>query len=187
MPGIRLPFNCVVCNIRTTPKNRRKINVQLKQQILKRFPVTVKETDVICNKCRLKHFCKSPPVSSLRYEEVISDLNSDDDFNPPISKRCAIASPPSVRLSIPATPKSHSRCFICKRPGPKLIVVPAEARFSAFAEHNIIIKSGTRCCPVHTDASKLKDDALKSANKAESAYVNRATVLELLTKLREAY
>ena len=188
MPGIRLPFNCVVCKTRTTPKTRRKINKELKEQILKRFPLTIKETDVICNKCRFKHFYKSKPVSTSRSEEITSDGdNNDEDFNPPVPKKSAIASPPSVRLSIPTTPKSHSRCFICKRPGPKLIVVPSEARFSAFAEHNVIIKSGTRCCPVHMDESyKLKDDALKSANKTESAYVNRATVLELLTKLREA-
>ncbi|WAR10322.1 hypothetical protein MAR_035398, partial [Mya arenaria] len=80
-----------------------------------------------------------------------------------------------VKLNIPSTPKSHSRCFICKRPRPKLIVVPSEARFAAFVQRNGIIKSGTRCCPVHMNDSLIKDKALKSFKATESAYVNLAT------------
>ncbi|WAR06597.1 hypothetical protein MAR_021966, partial [Mya arenaria] len=182
MPGVRLPFQCVVCKTRTNPKNRRKINSELKQLILKRLPIELKDTDVLCNKCRIKHFYKLSPVEN--FDNKLIDQSDNEEYQPPVSKKTSFASPPSVRLNIPSTPKSHSRCFICKRPGPKLIVVPSEARFTAFVQRNVIIKSGTRCCPVHMDESQMKDEALQSVKASESAFVNRATVLELLNKLR---
>ncbi|WAR05939.1 hypothetical protein MAR_021308, partial [Mya arenaria] len=182
MPGVRLPFQCVVCKTRTNPKNRRKINSELKQLILKRLPIELKDTDVLCNKCRIKHFYKLSPVEN--FDNKLIDQSDNEEYQPPVSKKTSFASPPSVRLNIPSTPKSHSRCFICKRPGPKLIVVPSEARFTAFVQRNVIIKSGTRCCPVHMDESQIKDEALQSVKASESAFVNRATVLELLNKLR---
>ncbi|WAR09692.1 hypothetical protein MAR_034768 [Mya arenaria] len=169
-----------VCKTRTNPKNRRKINSELKQLILKRLPIELKDTDVLCNKCRIKHFYKLSPVEN--FDNKLIDQSDNEEYQPPVSK--SFASPPSVRLNIPSTPKSHSRCFICKRPGPKLIVVPSEARFTAFVQRNVIIKSGTRCCPVHMDESQIKDEALQSVKASESAFVNRATVLELLNKLR---
>ncbi|WAQ94044.1 hypothetical protein MAR_006515 [Mya arenaria] len=129
-------------------------------------------------------FLQTKTNSKPEYE--INENSSDEEFHPPLPKKPAFASPLSVRLNIPSTPKSHSRCFICKRPGPKLIVVPSEARFAAFVQCNVIIKSGTRWCPVHMNESLIKDEALKSVKAAESAYVNRATVLELLNKLRES-
>ncbi|WAR12349.1 LOW QUALITY PROTEIN: hypothetical protein MAR_026529 [Mya arenaria] len=173
MPGIRLPFKCIICKTHTNPSNRRKINTQLKQQIIKCHPIEVKKTNVICNKCRLKYFYKQKPETNSKPENEINENSSDEEFHPPLPNKAAFASPPSVRLNIPSTPKSHSRCFICKRPGPKLIVVPSEARFAAFVQRNVIIKSGTRCCPVHMNHSLIKDEALKSVKAAESAYVNR--------------
>ena len=191
MPGVRLSLACILCHVRTTPKTRRKINDQLKKQIEQQFPnVCIKSTDVICNKCRHKH-CNAKIRTSV-IEDTI-DTNSDSDSNiadsefiPPVPKKCALKSPPSVLLKIPSTPKSHSRCFICKRPGPKLVVVSAEASFAAFTDHNVIVKNGTRCCPVHMDEGIIKAEALAASNTSDSAFVNRATVLELLTKLREA-
>ncbi|WAR15573.1 hypothetical protein MAR_005678 [Mya arenaria] len=182
MPGVRLLFQCVVCKTRTNPKNRRKINSELKQLILKRLPIELKDTDVLCNKCRIKHSYKLSPVEN--FNNKLIDQSYNEEYQPPVSKKTSFASPPSVRLNIPSTPKSHSRCFICKRPGPKLKVVPSEARFTAFVQQNVIIKSGTRCCPVHMDESQIKDKALQSVKASESAFVNRATVLELLNKLR---
>ncbi|WAR21652.1 hypothetical protein MAR_015626 [Mya arenaria] len=182
MPGVRLPFQCVVCKTWTNPKNRCKINSELEQLILKRLPIELKDTDVLCNKCRIKHFYKLSPVEN--FDNKLIDQSDNEEYQPPVSKKTSFASPPSVRLNIPSTPKSHSRCFICKRPGPKLIVVPSEARFTAFVQRNVIIKSGTRCCPVHMDESQIKDEALQSVKASESAFVNRATVLELLNKLR---
>lgn len=67
-----------------------------------------------------------------------------------------IASPPSVSLPIHCTSKSHAYCFACKRPGPKLIVVPAQARFNVFIEKAIIVPAGSRCCPVHLDGKSLQ-------------------------------
>ncbi|WAR11884.1 hypothetical protein MAR_026064, partial [Mya arenaria] len=163
MPGVRLSFQCV-------------------QLIHNCLPIELKDTDVLCNKCRIKHFYKLSPVEN--FDNKLIDQSDNEEYQPPVSKKTSFASPPSVRLNIPSTPKSHSRCFICKRPGPKLIVVPSEARFTAFVQRNVIIKSGTRCCPVHMDESQIKDEALQSVKASESAFVNRATVLELLNKLR---
>ena len=49
--------------------------------------------------------------------------------------------------------------FICKRRGPKLIVVPANARFSSFVYLCIIIPAGARCCPGHLDNDSFSDQA----------------------------
>lgn len=189
MPGERRSLKCILCNVRTTPKTRRKINEKLEKQIKQQFFKSIQPSDVICNKCRHKHFSSKGKQSEYNIDDTNSDNDScidlDTDYIPSDAKTKLI-SPPSVRLSIPSTPKSHSRCFICKRPGPKLVVVTSEARFAAFADNNVIIKSGTRCCPGHIDNGLIKKDALDSTNTTASAFVNRSTVLELLNKLRDA-
>ena len=44
-------------------------------------------------------------------------------------RKCTLSSSPSVKSSLSSTAKSNSYCFLCKRPGPKLVNVPPKARF----------------------------------------------------------
>ena len=50
-------------------------------------------------------------------------------------------SPPSVTLAIPSTSNSHSYCFVCKKPGPKLIVAPTYASFRVYIQSEIFVQS----------------------------------------------
>ncbi|CAC5419092.1 unnamed protein product [Mytilus coruscus] len=122
-------YPCVLCNKRTKPHERRSINKSVAKYLNKNFLITPKQEDKICNTCKHKYYVQETKHSSV----VQHRLSDDEDYVPPAKRRSTVlSSPPSVSLSIPSTSKSHSYCFICKKPGPKLIVVPSQARFSTF-------------------------------------------------------
>jgi hypothetical protein len=56
--------------------------------------------------------------------------------------------------------KYHFFCFVCKKPGPKLIVVSSQARFSIFLQNEIIIPAGSRCCPGHMYQDNFTSEAV---------------------------
>lgn len=55
----------------------------------------------------------------------------------------SMKSPHSVDLPLQNTANTHAYFVLCKRPGPKVVVVPAHTRFTYFLEQNILISSGT--------------------------------------------
>lgn len=59
-------------------------------------------------------------------------------------------SPPSIPLPFPSTSRGHASCCMCKRQGPKLVVVPVGVRHHIFITKEVIIPAGARCCPNHT-------------------------------------
>ena len=92
-----------------------------------------------------------------------------------------------VVLKIPSTSRSHSRCFVCKRAGPKLICVPAEGRFSAFLDHGILVPSDARCCPAHiTDGALTPEAVSRIQTLTNTSLLNRTTIISLLDKMRTA-
>ncbi|CAG2245126.1 unnamed protein product [Mytilus edulis] len=173
---------CVLCNKRTKPHERRSINKSVAKYLKKNFLITHKQEDKICNTCRHKYY-----VKETRPSPVVQHLLSDDeDYVPPAKRRSTVlSSPPSVSLSIPSTSKSHSYCFICKKPGPKLIVVPSQARFSTFLKKEVIIPAGCRCCPGHLTEDTFTEDAISKINCTnDNVILNRSTIMDLLKKLR---
>lgn len=94
-------------------------------------------------------------------------------------------SPPSIHLPISSTVKSHAYCFICKRPGPKLVVMPSESRLSVFVEKNILIAEGNRCCPNHLKDGILTPEALQNLKTTDHIFLNKHSVLDLLGKMRQ--
>ncbi|XP_076080275.1 uncharacterized protein LOC143051153 [Mytilus galloprovincialis] len=173
---------CVLCNKRTKPHERRSINKSVAKYLKKNFLITHKQEDKICNTCRHKYY-----VKETRPSPVVQHLLSDDeDYAPPAKRRSTVlSSPPSVSLSIPSTSKSHSYCFICKKPGPKLIVVPSQTRFSTFLKKEVIIPAGCRCCPGHLTEDTFTEDAISKINCSnENVILNRSTIMDLLKKLR---
>ena len=175
MPGDGPKFyNCVVCNKRTKPKDRRKLNKPIIKFVRKNFLIEPKENDHICSTCVSRHYSGSP-ISKLNRNSETPQNETDQ----PVTSN-------SVPLPIPATSNSHAYCFVCKRPGPKLVVVGSESRFSAFLHNNIVIPPGSRCCPVHLDAKGLiPSDVLASIKTSDEAMVDSHTVYGLLQKLRE--
>lgn len=71
-----------------------------------------------------------------------------------------VRSPPSVALSLPSTSTSHSSCFICRRPGPKLIVVLPTEWNSVFLRKRVLIPYNSRCCAKHLLDDEFTFDSL---------------------------
>nr|XP_022290376.1 LOW QUALITY PROTEIN: uncharacterized protein LOC111102014 [Crassostrea virginica] len=183
MPGLGPKnFPCVLCNKRTKPRERRKISKREKRFLQKQFLVTVKdENDTLCNKCRHKYY-----ASEKKTINPSPEMENDDCFPTPKCRRSSalLSSSPSVSLSIPSTSRSHSNCFLCKRPGPKLIVVPASARFQVFLKCEIIIPAGSRCCPNHVDDGYFKADVWSQIKASKNSLLNRSFILDLAKRLR---
>lgn len=92
-----------------------------------------------------------------------------------------------VTLKIPSTSRSHSRCFVCKRPGPKLITLSAEGRVAAFIQHNLLINAGARCCPGHIADGCILQKAVEGIQTVRSQSVlSRSSINDLLQKMRGA-
>ncbi|CAC5401419.1 unnamed protein product [Mytilus coruscus] len=102
-----------------------------------------------------------------------------------LSQTTATFSPPSVSLKIPSTSKSHAYCCICKKPGPKLIVISPDVRTATYVDNNILIPSGNRCCPNHICDGHLNDDALCRIKTTDESFVNRTYLLEIMNKMRK--
>lgn len=79
----------------------------------------------------------SPKTKRAPKDQSIPELLSAPPF-----------SPPSVTLPFPCTSRGHVMCFICKRPGPKLVVVDVDVdvRHHTFLSKEIIIPAWSRCC-----------------------------------------
>ena len=135
----------------TKPKERRKVNKEVKKILTKCFMVTdCTDDSVICNKCSHKCY-KIRNDEFVPFSKQTTDSVDDPTFHPTAKKPKSnpAASQPSVKLSIPSTNRGHSYCFICKKPGPKLVVTPIKARFTAFLHNEVYVPAGSRCCPGH--------------------------------------
>ena len=111
----------------------------------------------------------------------------DEDYvpTPKCKSSYSLSSPPSVSLQIPCTSKSLSFCFVCKKPGPKLIVVSSQARFSIFLQDEIILPAGSRCCPGHMYQDNFTSEAVSQVKSTyDHSIINRTSILDLLRKLR---
>lgn len=101
-------------------------------------------------------------------------------------KTSGCASPPSITLSIPSTSKSHANCVICKKPGPKLIVVTQYARVRAFIQKEMFVPAGSRCCPKYIVDNEFTVDALqKMQQTSPDTNINRTATVELLQQTRD--
>ncbi|XP_062614066.1 uncharacterized protein LOC134275791 [Saccostrea cucullata] len=183
-------FPCLLCRKRTKQHERRKITKSERRYLEKNFFVTVNNEDTLCNKCRHKYYACTPgkeEQANQKQQNNTPDNKDDSDYfpTPKRPKSRAIASPPSVTLAIPSTFKSHSSCFLCKRRGPKLVVVSSKARYDVFMKHEIIIPAGSRCCPNHLYEDNFVSD-LTIVDTKENTSVNRTTILDLLKRLRSA-
>ena len=127
-------------------------------------------------------------MGSQNQRPLMSQL-SLDDFVPPAPKprKCTMSSPPSVKLSLSSTAKSHSYCFLSKRLAPMLVNVPPKARFSSFLHSEIIIPAGSRCCPVYLHEDLFTDEAISSVRCTnDHITLNRTSILNLLKNLKIA-
>ena len=177
------PTKCVVCSKKMKIHQRRPVNKHIRKYLRKTFLLESSSLDYICGKCSR---------SAYRFPETVS---SDNSARPQVTRHENVPSfssnptqsPPSVRLNIKSASKSHAYCFICKKPGPKLIVVPASLRTEAFLQHDVIITADSRCCPSHLNNNLDSFDpaVFPSLKTMDQTYLNRTAILELLTKVKE--
>ena len=166
---------------------KRKTLCECRRQSIskKKYGIETKGDDFICNRCRHNFYADKKPKENP-YETQTAKGEGDDYVPPhPQPRSTVISSPPSVSLKIPSTSKSHNYCFICKRPGPKLIVVTSDTRLQTFVQHNILVPAGCRCCPNHINNEQFIEEAIVNLPTTETAFVNRSMVINLLNKMRE--
>lgn len=179
-------YSCVLCKRRHTQKERRKVNDETKEILKKYFAIfDISASAVICNKC--SHLCYKQKQTINTIAQ--SQRSAPDVYEPPLKvprPQYPDRSLPSVTLAIPSTSTSHSYCFVCRKPGPKLIVIPTYARFRVYIQSELFVQCGSRCCPSHIENGILSEDALKKVKASKSScHLNRTSILELLQQARE--
>ncbi|CAC5373714.1 unnamed protein product [Mytilus coruscus] len=128
MPQKSNYFKCVLFSKCTKPKERATVNKDITKYLRRKFLIEAKDGDIICNKCR--HIFRKE-----RDHKVLPCVKTSKSS----SQTTATFSPPSVSLKIPSTSKSHAYCCICKKPGPKLIVISPDVRTATYVDNNILI------------------------------------------------
>lgn len=173
-------YPCTLCKKRTKPDERRPVNKDTRKILRKCFMIDCAD-GVLCRKCR--HKCGNlKPTSSRTEKSCATHIQS------PVGKSTVVSmkSPPSVTLPLQSTANTHAYCVLCRRPGPKLVVVPAQTRFTFFLEQNILISSGARCCPVHIVNDTINTESIENlVPPKDTSFVNRTTIMELVEQLRE--
>ncbi|KAK3083840.1 hypothetical protein FSP39_003948 [Pinctada imbricata] len=152
-------YTCVLCKKRTEPSDRAKVNLR-QRKVLKKIPINVSEDDVIRSNCRTKCYRMEKQKMTVTVED-----NEENEETKTIKTTNTPLSPPSTRLPFSSASNSHAYCFVCKRPGPKLVEVPTGERYNIFLQTEIIVPAGARCCPNHLMDGKLSQEAMHSVRR----------------------
>ena len=150
--------------------------------------IKVKEGDVICGACRLRHYkcrpCSDRQATCEHY--VVSD---DKDYQPPTKKaKEPMKSPKQIPLPLSSVKgsNSHSQCCICKRRGYKFIVVPSIVMYNTLIENNIVISPGARCCPGHIYDDNFNEEAVHNITDLNTeTLLNKTEIYNLIQNIRD--
>ncbi|XP_062596793.1 uncharacterized protein LOC134258281 [Saccostrea cucullata] len=193
-------YSCVLCSSRPKARDRRPLtgskNKGLRKFLQRRFLIESSKifatASVICNKCRLRcsreiHAAAGDSQKDFAKQNRIPDTDLGTEYIPSTKKAKKIPkSPPSITLPIPSVGGSHSQCAVCKRRGPKLVVVPKNARYNLFLETLIVLPIGARCCPGHLSENLFHAHAAEQISQSRTTSdFNRSDLMELITEIRE--
>ncbi|VDI02501.1 Hypothetical predicted protein [Mytilus galloprovincialis] len=172
-------FTCVLCTKRTKNHDRRFLggegNKGLRKYLYKYFFLNVDSCDVICGACRRKYYRQYDDKS-------ITNAKPDKQVLPAAStSQQTLVSPKTITLSLSSIGGSHSSCFVCRKRGPKLIVVSYSTRLTTFVQNNIIIPAGARCCPGHISDENFSEQAIECLSDLRKILTE---VIFLLQKIR---
>lgn len=171
-------YPCLLCSKRTSQQDRYRIKKEHADFIKRRLRMDVSDDSMLCRKCR--HMCETKST-----RDSICNSPEPNKIQKTLSKQ-SIKSPPSVTLSIPSTSTSHANCVICKKPGPKLVVVPENTRVNVFIQKETFVPPGSRCCPKHISDGDLNTEALHLLKQTSSvSNVNRTTIVGVLKQTRD--
>ncbi|CAC5376895.1 unnamed protein product [Mytilus coruscus] len=177
-------FTCVLCTKRTKHHDRGFLggenNKGLRKYLYTNFFLNVDSSDVICGTCIRKYYRQSDEKSIANAKpDVLPTANTSQQTH---------VSTKTITLSLSSIGGSHSTCFVCRKRGPKLIVVSSSTRLNTFVQRNIIIiiiPAGARCCPGHISDENFSEQALEClSDLRKSTDFNRSDILDLLQKIR---
>lgn len=171
MPGSgQKHYGCFNCPNRVRQKDRHIISSRNRAFIAKLTGRTPSNSDFLCNKCRCmcQHHIKRKTSMPSRVQQVPAQSTEAPPF-----------SPPSIPLPFPSTSRGHASCCMCKRQGPKLVVVPVGVRHHIFITKEVIIPAGARCCPNH-----LQQNIDDLNPLSDSTLFNKTGITELVKFLR---
>lgn len=154
-------YSCFNCPRRVQQKDRHSIPKKCRAVISKLSGRTPGDNDHLCNKCRCMCYYH------LRQKEHHMHAKTQDRGRP------------EVLPAPPCTSRGHAMCCICKRPGPKLVVVPVVVRHRIFLSKEIIIPAGSRCCPNH-----LQQNINDLNPIADTTTFNKTSITQLIKFLR---
>ncbi|XP_048768744.2 uncharacterized protein LOC125662931 [Ostrea edulis] len=176
MPG-KKSYNCCNCPRVVRQKDRYSIARKYRVVISKLSGRTPGDDDFLCNRCR----CMCARHIKRKGHSMASTTDCQGESAPSTSSTTLTPqfSPPSVTLPFPCTSRGHAACCICKRPGPKLVVVPVGFRHRIFITKEVIIPAGARCCPKH-----LQRDIESLNPTARTTKFNKTSITELIKFLR---
>ncbi|XP_071172158.1 uncharacterized protein [Mytilus edulis] len=189
-------YTCNLCSRRPKTRDRRKrigpnnksLRKCLQQKIFIEHDKINHANSVICNKCRIR--CSREIDTNVRcpIQTTISEsINDDTEYVPPAKyARChPCKSPPSIALPIPSAGGGHSQCVVCKRRGPKLVVIPTNARFYIFW----INLYSQLVADVVQDTCAMKYFYLMHLTefhiRSLSSIFNRTDLMDLITQIRD--
>lgn len=162
-------YSCFNCPRRVQQKDRHSVPKKCRAVITKLSGRTPGDNDYLCNKCRCMCYYH------LKQKEHPKHAKTQDRGRPEVPPAPSF-SPPSVT---PCTSRGHAMCCICKRPGPKLVVVPVDLRHRIFLSNEIIIPAGSRCCPNH-----LQQNINDLNPIADTTTFNKTSITQLIKFLR---
>ena len=169
---------CVVCRIKLKVHQRRPVNKYIRKYLRRNFLIESTDTDYICGKCSRPAYRQNSTHDVIQQPIVCeSDTPSDS----------ILGSPSNIKLNIQAVTKSHAYCFLCKKSGPGLVVVPQHVRTEIFIHHNIVITGQSRCCPCHLDHDMRHfiPEAFSNFKSIDHTFFNRTAIKEFLDKVRQ--
>lgn len=140
---------CVLCSRKLKIHQRRPVNKHISKYLRKTFLLECTTSDFICGKYSRPAY----PVDSSLFKAGYKQQTNKDEISSSVSLPVQTQSPLSVCLKIRSASKSHAYCFICKKPGPKLVVVPVNVRTDVFLKHSILITAQSSCCPGRSNAN----------------------------------
>ncbi|XP_060555609.1 uncharacterized protein LOC132716364, partial [Ruditapes philippinarum] len=179
-------YICTICNRKANRRDRRPVPANIQKYLKKNLSITCTIDSVVCSGCRIKFYRKLRKPKESGPVPIDERGDAGDALVPPSTNE-RFTSPPSVMLKISSISRSHSRCFVCKRPGPKLVCLPAEGRFTVFLDHNILVPADARCCPVHISDGTLTQDSFSNIQTLTStSLLNRSSICNILQKMRNA-
>ncbi|WAR16805.1 hypothetical protein MAR_031399 [Mya arenaria] len=168
-------LKCVICTKRTKPKERVPFIMYICKMIRTRFLAESAGNSFMSD-------TKMPVQPIIRTDLHVYERHEGCALNDSVL-------PTKVTMTIRSTGYTHSRWFICDKPGPKLVRVRKDARHQLFIDQNILLSSGARCCPKHICGKYLTDISLqliKGKDKIRNVTtISNADLSNLLEHLRQ--